>query len=252
MSFTLPARRQWHPARPHDRGDGGCRPDPAGLSLRRKPDPAGEPRSAARRHRLPGAGELPAGTGRDGRRAHRRTEAARNRPDRRRGAGDQLRLHRAAAGVAGAAAGDRRGRQSEKLDRAARRVHPRDRRRHAALRHDRRRLSRPALCRDQPEDVSGAAARGLAALAGALPHRRCHPHRRRTRRAARSGAAGRCRRCRSRQRRGAERRSLRRERQRLRRLPRQAPYRRGRYRPPRRLRGRRVLGGDRRRGPTAA
>ena len=79
---------------------------------------------------------------------------------------------------------DRRGRQPEKLDRAARRVHPRDRRRHAPLRHDRRRLSRSALCRDQPEDVSGAAARGLAALAGALPHRRRHPQRRRTRRAA--------------------------------------------------------------------
>ena len=97
-----------------------------------------------------------------------------------------------------AAAGDRRRRQSEKLDRAARRVHPRDRRRHPALRHDRRRLSRPALCRDQPEDVSGAAARGLAAVAGALPHRRRHPQRRRTRRAARDGAAGRYRRRRSR------------------------------------------------------
>src|ERR1700753_36643 len=31
-------------------------------------------------------------------------------------------------------------------------------RRPPPLRHDRRRLSRPALCRDQPEDVSGAAA----------------------------------------------------------------------------------------------
>ena len=72
----------------------------------------------------------------------------------------------------------------KEFDRAARRVHPRDRRRHAALRHDRRRLSRPALCRDQPEDLSGAAARGLAAVTGALPHRRRHPQRRRTRRAA--------------------------------------------------------------------
>ena len=79
---------------------------------------------------------------------------------------------------------DRGRRQSEKLDRAARRVHPRDRRRHPPLRHDRRRLSRPALRRDQPEDVSGAAARGLAAQPGALPHRRRHPQRRRTRRAA--------------------------------------------------------------------
>ena len=178
------ARRQWHSARPHDRGDGGCRPDPAGLSLCREPDPAREPRSAARRHRLPGARELPAGAGCDGRRAHRRAEAARNRSDRRRGAGDQLRLHRAAAGEPRAAAGDRRRRQSEELDRAARRLHPRDRRRHPPLRHDRRRLSRSALCRDQPEDVSGAAARGLAAVTGALPHRRRHPQRRRTRRAA--------------------------------------------------------------------
>ena len=46
------------------------------------------------------------------------------------------------------------------------------------LRHDRRGLSRPALCRDQPEDVSGAVARGLAALPGTLPHRRRHPQRR--------------------------------------------------------------------------
>ena len=178
------ARRQRNSARPHDRGDGGCRPDPAGLSLCRKPDPAGEPRPPARRYRLSRAREFSARPGRDGRRAHRRTEAARDRSHRRRGAGDQLRLHRAAAGKPRAAAGDRGRRQSEEFDRAARRVHPRDRRRHAPLRHDRRRLSRPALCRDQPEDVSGAAARGLAAVAGALPHRRCRPRRRRTRRAA--------------------------------------------------------------------
>ena len=84
----------------------------------------------------------------------------------------------------GAAAANRRRRQSEEFDRAARRLHPRDRGWHAALRHDRRRLSRSALCRDQPEDISGAAARGLAAQPGALPHRRRHPQRRRTRRAA--------------------------------------------------------------------
>ncbi len=178
------ARRQRNSARPHDRGDGGCGPDPAGLSVRREPDPAGQPRSAPRRHRLPGARELSAGPGLDRRRAHRRVEAARDQSLRRRGAGDQLRLHRAAAGEPGAAAADRGGRQSQELHRAARRVHPRDRRRHPPLRHDRRGLSRSALCRDQPEDVSGAAARGLAALAGALPHRRCHPQRRRTRRAA--------------------------------------------------------------------
>ena len=177
-------RRQRNSARPHDRGDGGCRPDPAGLSLRREPDPAREPRSAPRRYRLSRARELPARAGRDGGRAHRRTEAARDRSRRRRGAGDQLRLHRAAAGKPRAAAGDRRRRQSEELDRPARRLHPRHRRRHAPLRHDRRRLSRPALCRDQPEDVSGVAARGIAAVTGALPHRRRDPQRRRARRAA--------------------------------------------------------------------
>ena len=78
-----------------------------------------------------------AGTGCDGGRTHRRTETARNRSLRWRGAGNQLRLHRAAAGKPRAAARDRRRRQSEKLDRAARRVHPGDRRRHAAVRHDR-------------------------------------------------------------------------------------------------------------------
>ena len=44
------------------------------------------------------------GPGRDRGRAHRRVEAARNRSLRRRGAGDQLRLHRAAAGKPRAAA----------------------------------------------------------------------------------------------------------------------------------------------------
>jgi hypothetical protein len=51
------------------------------------------------------------------------------------------------------------------------RVHPRDRRRHAPLRHDRAGLSRPALCRDQSEDVSGPAARRLAAVADPFSHR---------------------------------------------------------------------------------
>ena len=64
--------------------------------------------------------------------AHRRTEAARIRAHRRRRAGDRLRLYRAAAGKPGAARRDFRRRQSEKLDRPARRVHPRDRRRDCA------------------------------------------------------------------------------------------------------------------------
>ena len=36
-----------------------------------------------------------------------------------------------------------------------------------------RRLSRPALRRDQPEDISGAGARGLAAVADPIPPRPC-------------------------------------------------------------------------------
>ena len=98
-------------------------------------------------------------------------QAARDRADRRRGAGDRLRLHRAAARKPGAAGRHRGRRQSEKLDRPARRVHPRHRRPHARLRPHRRRLSRPALCRDQPEDISGAGARRLAAVADPLPPR---------------------------------------------------------------------------------
>ena len=55
--------------------------------------------------------------------------------------------------------------QSEKLDRPARRFHPRHCRRDARLRSHRSRLSWPALCRDQPAHVSGAGARRLAAVA---------------------------------------------------------------------------------------
>ncbi len=33
----------------------------------------------------------------------------------------------------------------------------------------------PAICRDQPQDVSGAAARGITAVAGAVSGGRCHP-----------------------------------------------------------------------------
>ena len=68
--------------------------------------------------------------------------------DRRRGAGNRLRLYRAAAGKPGAAGRHFGRRQSEKLDRPARCVHPRHRRRNARLRPARGRLSRPALCRD--------------------------------------------------------------------------------------------------------
>src|ERR1700716_2753344 len=42
---------------------------------------------------------------------------------------------------------------------------------HPRLRPHRGRLSRPALRRDQPEDLSGAGARGLAAVADQIPPR---------------------------------------------------------------------------------
>ncbi len=173
---TAPCRSRFRPtprhsARPHDRGDGGCGAHPAGLSVRREPDPAGQPRPAARRHRLPRARELSARPGRDGRRAHRRARSCT------RSTCPTARCWRPAASTScrcWRASRCRReivgGRQSEKLDRAARRVHPRHRRRHAPLRHDRGGLSRSALCRDQPADVSGAGARGLAAVADPLPH----------------------------------------------------------------------------------
>ena len=147
---------------------GGIRP---AARFRSRPDPAGQPRPAARRDRLPRARELPARPANHRRRAYRRAQAARVRAHRRRGAGNQLRLHRAAAGKPRAARRHRGRRQPEKLDRAARRVHARDRRRHARLRPDRRRLSRAALCRDQPADLSGAGARRLAAVADPLPPR---------------------------------------------------------------------------------
>ena len=63
-----------------------------------------------------------------------------------------------------------------------------------------RRLSRPALCRDQPAHLSGAGARGLAAVADPLPPRQCAARCRSIARAACARAAGRRRRrrCRAR------------------------------------------------------
>ena len=117
----------------------------------------------------------------DGRGAHRASEAARDRARRRRGAGDRLRLHRAAARKPRAAARHRGRRQSEKLDRPARCVHARDHRPRARLRPHRGGLSRAALCGDFAEDISGAGARGLAALAASVAARPCGARRRRPR-----------------------------------------------------------------------
>ena len=83
------------------------------------------------------------------------------------------RLHRAAARKPRAARGHRGRRQSEKLDRPARRVHARHHRPRARLRPHRGGLSRAALCGDFAEDVSGAGARGLAALAASAAARAC-------------------------------------------------------------------------------
>ncbi len=129
--------------------------------------------------------------------------------ERRRGAGDRLRLHRAAAGKPRAARRHRGRRQSEKLDRPARRVHARDRRRDARLRPHRGRLSRPALCRDQPAHFSGAGARRLAAVADSLPPRPGAARRRSVARAACARAAGRRRQCRRERGRRGQRRSCR-------------------------------------------
>ena len=63
--------------------------------------------------------------------------------------------------------------QPEKLDRPARRVHARHHRPRARLRPHRGGLSRPALCGDFAEDVSGAGARGFAALAASPAPRPC-------------------------------------------------------------------------------
>ena len=63
------------------------------------------------------------------------------------------------------------GSQSEELDRPARRVHARDRRRDTRLRPHRSWLPRAALCRNQPAHFSGLGARGIAAVADPLPPR---------------------------------------------------------------------------------
>ena len=131
------------------------------------------------------------------------------RSDRRRGAGNGLRLYRAAAGKPGVARRDFSRRQSEKLDRPARRIYPRDRRRDARLRPYRARLPRPALCRDQPAHVSGAGARGFAFVANSLSPRSCAARCRCVAQIARKRAAGRCRRCRRERRRCGRRRSFR-------------------------------------------
>ena len=73
-------------------------------ALCRRPGAAGLARSAARPDRLPRAREFPARPAGDGDRADRGAAAAHDRSHRRRGAGDRLRLYRAADGKPCAAA----------------------------------------------------------------------------------------------------------------------------------------------------
>ena len=93
----MTADRTGHSAGSHDRRAGEGRWDPARARVRARPDPAGEPRSAARRHRLSRARELPARAATTVAERIDAAQAARDRARRRRGAGDRLRLHRAAA-----------------------------------------------------------------------------------------------------------------------------------------------------------
>ena len=185
MTLTFCRRRQRHSAGPHDRGAGGTSggiiaardfaPDqiqPASLDLR-----LGDVAYRVRASFLPGPNARSAARIDD-------LKLHEIRARRRRGAGNRLRLHRAAAGKPRAARGHRGRRQSEKLDRPARRVHPRHRRLDARLRPHRGRLSRSALCRDQPAHLSSAGARRLAAVADPLPARPRAARRHRARRAA--------------------------------------------------------------------
>ena len=84
-------------------------------------------------------------------------------------AGNGLRLRGAAARKPGVAGRAVRGDQPQELDRPARRVHARHRRRRLRLRPDPGRLRGPALRRDLPADLPRRRAQGLAAVADPLP-----------------------------------------------------------------------------------
>ena len=124
-------------------------------------------------------------------RAHRRIEAARDRAARRRGAGDGLRLHRAAASKVSALPHDIAARrQSEELDRPARRVYPRDRRQHPRLRPDRRpAIMARSMLEISPRTFPVLVRDGLAAVADSLAPRQCAARCAEHSRAARARAA---------------------------------------------------------------
>jgi len=158
-------------------------------------------------------------------------------------AGDRLRLHRAAARKPRAAARSRRCRQSEKLDRPARRVHPRDRGSRALVRSGGGGYHGPLYAEISPKtfpvlvrEARGSRSFACAAATQRSPARRLRPCTRASgwsiptmrisRAASRSASISRV----------SLRPSCR--------LPRQAPHRCHRCRAARRLRGRRFLGAD--------
>ena len=134
LARTFNGKWQRNSARPVDPQTDRGGAYPAVRALCRRSGAAGLARSAARARGLSRARELPARPAGDRRAADRCVATAHHRSHRRRGAGNRLRLYRAADGEPGAARRYFRDRQSEKLDRPARCVHPRDRRSLARLR----------------------------------------------------------------------------------------------------------------------
>ena len=130
-----------------------------------------------------------------GRRQARPPETARDRSVRRRGAGNRLRLYRAAAGKPGAAGRHRRPRPIPKSSTGRLDIFTRVITDHGAgVRQDPGRLSRPALSRGQPAHLPDRRAHRLAPVADPLPPRPARCSASRARCAARGRDAGRRRR----------------------------------------------------------
>ena len=166
---TQRVRPHRHPAEPGHPRDDRRRRDRGRARDRDQPDPAGEPRSQARQGRLSHQGELPARARRHGARQARRAQIPRDRSHQGRGAGSGLRLSRAADRAAQAPLDHRRLRQSEKLDRAARRVHAADRRPAGRVRQRRGRLFGAAVHRDLPAHLLHQGSLRLAAQSDQVP-----------------------------------------------------------------------------------
>ena len=113
--------------------------------------------------RLPHPRELPSGPRPSRHRQARRHGDPRDRLAQRRRPGNRMRVSRAADGAAGALVPYLGSCQSEELDRPARCFHAADHRSRTGVRSRRRKLSRPALCRDQPAHLPHPGAQGIAA-----------------------------------------------------------------------------------------